>query len=413
MEKSAQSVSEEDSGVCCEPRAGEGDNDVMDRATGHDPLPGSGRHNEAGENGGEGSCNACPPSEEKEERQKDASPDEAEGLARDTAELTVDAYIDRMDLSSLTPRQRARFELEVEEQQHLTDEAREAMANVPFGKRATADEIMAHHTSFRVGGAVEAFIVARDVQDVRDVMNFATEKNVPVTFIGNGTKTLVRDGGLRGIVLQLGDAFDAIEVQREEGDETWISVSAATSVGDLYSWAASKNFVVDKSYSCTRGTVAGAFMIDPAPFAACIKELTIVDKSGREVTLTRKAITDGERIRFGRSAVITKMILCLKKAEDVQGDEGRGSSSVNERARLDDVFKNNGKQTAKSIIADAGMNGIRVGRVRIDDQDANCFINEGNAKTRDAIILIGLIKDRVRQSQGIQLDTAVRIVGEE
>lgn len=318
-----------------------------------------------------------------------------------------------MDLSSLTPRQRARFELEAEEQQRLTDEAREAMANIPFGERVTTDEIMAHHTSFRVGGAAEAFIVAKDVQDVRDVMRFASEKNVPVTFIGNGTKTLVRDGGLRGIVLQLGDSFKTIEVQREEGDATWISVGAATSVGDLYSWAVLKKLVVDESYSCTRGTVAGAFMINPASFAACIEELTIVDKGGREVTLTRKAITDGERIRFGRSAVITKMILCLKKAVAGQRDEGVESSFANERAKLSGVFKNIGKQTADSIIADAGMNGIRVGRVRIDDQDANCFINEGNAKARDAIILIGLIKDRVKQSSGVVLDLAVRVVGEE
>jgi len=318
-----------------------------------------------------------------------------------------------MDLSSLSPRQRARFELETEEQQRLTDEAREALAGVSFGERVTTDEIMAHHTSFKVGGAAEAFIVAKDVQDVRDVMTFAHDKSVPMTFLGNGTKTLVRDGRLRGIVLKLGEAFDSIEVQREEGDLFWISVGAKASVQELNLWAAKLGAGDWDGTLQARGTVAGELMINPAPFAEFIEELTIVDKSGREVTLKRKAITDGEKIRFGRSAIITKMTFCFKKTGDANKDDGDESGFANERARLCGVFKNNGKQPADTIIADAGMNGIRVGRVRVDDQDANCFVNEGNAKARDAIILIGLIKDRVKQSQSVQLEVAVRIVGEE
>ena len=318
-----------------------------------------------------------------------------------------------MDLSALSPRQRARFELEAEEQQRFTDEAKDALSSVSFGERAKPDEIMAHHTSFRIGGAAEALVAAQDVQDVRDVINFAAEKNVPVTFLGNGTSTLVRDGGVHGIVLKFGEMFGGIDVQREEGDAAFISVGASVTIGEFVRWAAAQKFTGFEAKADARGTVAGEFMVEPSLFASCIEELTIVDKAGHEMTLTRKAITDGERIRFGRSAAITQMVFKLTKRNDEAVSEEHDESPVNERARLTGVFKDIGKQSAASIISDAGLSGIRVGRVRIDDQDANCFINEGNAKARDALVLIGLIKERVKQSQGVQLETAVRIVGEE
>ena len=368
----------------------------MDRTTGHDSLPGSGGHHEAGEDGGEGI--ECPVPQEEEKESK---------------ELTVDSYIDSMDLSGLSPRQRARFELETEEQQRLTDEAKDALSSVSFGERVKRDEIMAHHTSFRVGGIAEAFVAAQDIQDVREVISFAAEKNVPVTFLGNGTSTLVRDGAVRGIVLKLGEMFGGIDVQREEGDAVFVSVGAGVTVGEFVRWIAVQKLTGFDVQADARETVAGRFMIEPSVCASCIDELTIVDKAGREMTLTRKAITDGERIRFGRSAAITRMVFKLTKRSDEAVSGEHDETPINERARLAGVFKKIGKQSAASIIADAGLSGIRVGRVRIDDQDANCLINEGNAKARDALVLIGLIKERVKQSQGIQLETAVRIVGEE
>jgi UDP-N-acetylmuramate dehydrogenase len=234
-----------------------------------------------------------------------------------------------------------------------------------------------------------------------------------MTFIGNGTKTLVRDGGLRGIVMKLGDVFEGIELEREEGDALWVKVGAKTEMQGLNKWVAARGVADLDGTIKSRGTVAGEFMINPARFVEFMEELTIVEKSGREVTLTRKAVTDGERIRFGRSAAITAMKLKFKKSENPKTDDDEEDSFSNERARLIGVFKNVGKQTADTIIADANMSGIRVGRVRIDDRNTNCFVNEGNARAKDAVILIGLIKDRVKQSQGVQLEVAVRVVGEE
>lgn len=318
-----------------------------------------------------------------------------------------------MDLSALSPRQRARFELEAEEQQRLTDEAKAALSGLSFGERVKPDELMAHHTSFRVGGTAEALIAAQDVQDVREVIIFAAEKNVPLTFLGSGTSTLVRDGGVRGIVLELGEMFGGIEVLREEGDAKFVAVGAGVTVGEIVRWSTAQRLQGFDAAVDARGTVAGRFMVAPSLFASCIEELTIIDKAGREMTLTRKAITDGERIRFGRSAAITKMVLKLTRRNDEAVSEEHDKAPVNERARLAGVFKNVGKQAAAGIVADAGLSGIRVGRVRVNSEDANSFINEGNAKARDALVLIGLIKERVKQSSGVMLDLAVRVIGEE
>jgi UDP-N-acetylmuramate dehydrogenase len=159
----------------------------------------------------------------------------------------------------------------------------------------------------------------------------------------------------------------------------------------------------------TRGTVAGRLMTRPIDYASSVQEIQVVDRNLKELTLTRKACISDNKVRVPRTNAIVSVLFRFTRA----GEEVKAEIPSFEGMRLESVFRNVGSQPANEVIADAGVAGVRVGRVRVDGDDPNSFINEGNGTVRNAMVLIGLIKDRVREKLGISLETSIRVVGED
>lgn len=91
------------------------------------------------------------------------------------------------------------------------------------------DELMSKHTSFKIGGKADYYMVAKTVEDVKEAIKFSKEKNLELTVIGNGTNVLVRDGGIRGVVLKI--AIDYTEVGCRKSDDGNIHYSWCRSGG--------------------------------------------------------------------------------------------------------------------------------------------------------------------------------------
>ncbi len=275
---------------------------------------------------------------------------------------------------------------------------------------------MSAHTALKVGGPADVFVTIGDVTALKEALEFASEHGVSCIVIGSGSGMIVRDGGIGGMVLKLGAAFRTVGIVRQDEEFLYARAGAAVGVDEMARFARESGAVLDPAFIAGRGTMAGRFIKSPTDCAATVEEMTIVDRNGRELTIAQKAFINGQRPTLVRNAAVVALVLKLKRCasgDDGRSDEGPRCAEDGSNAVLHELFHDVGKQSAAAVIAEAGLAGVRVGRMRVGSEDANSLVNEGGAKARDAVVLINMIRDRVKQSAGVVLETAVRIVGED
>lgn len=275
---------------------------------------------------------------------------------------------------------------------------------------------MSAHSPIGIGGPAEAFVIAGGVEELRRVIGWAMENAVDYRFHGSGSHTIVRDGGLRGLVIALGETFQAIEEERVSGEEHYVQVGAAVPVSRLLAWCAENGMTGLDALAGCRGTIGGTLLTNAGvacdALADLVSEITVVNREGRELTMKRAAFRAEEgRLRLPRTMAIVRALFLLRR----EGSDAPRAvrSEEQEEASLDNIFRNPGRTAAEILIEETGFSGVRVGGVRVAPAHANRIIGEGRAMARDAIILMNLIRERVREQTGTALELNIEIVGDE
>ncbi len=379
----------------------------------------------------------------------------------------MESYLDLIDMTKLSPRQRARFELDVERDTAMSRAALEELARRVSGAGLMKDAPLSDYTRLRVGGPADALIIAHTREVLKEALIFAEERNVPCFIMGTASSFIVRDGGVRGMVITLGPAFADIAISHEQGEEVYIRAGAAARAADVARFAAERGFSGAEACAEWDGTLAGAVVAESSRGAALVTEVTVIDRTGREMTIVPRESRGEDTLRIPRGACLVSLLIGLRKGATPSSAETSSAGRANEcppllaadhdlncpsplagegrerghsfspsprlphqgggeaepprhgagnyliEARVRGIFKDVGRQGAATIIADAGLAGVRVGKMRVDPRDANCFVNEGGAKAKAALILMNLIRERVRELTGLTLETAVKIVGED
>jgi UDP-N-acetylmuramate dehydrogenase len=276
-------------------------------------------------------------------------------------------------------------------------------------------------TSFGSGGDCDAFAVVNGVEELKKILLFASENNCEYAFFGCGTKTIVRDGGFGGIVIALGEGFSDIKAE-ETGDDVFVSAGAKVQIRDFISVCSEKGYSGAEWLSSFGGTVGGCVVSQVSKISnsmsGIIEEITVAMKDGREVTLKGKGLRGDEtKMRVPRTAATTKVVFKLNKKspDEVRAEVEKEMKDVSTDecfGFIRNVFENAGKVLAVECIEDAGFNGVRVGGARISRNNANCIVNEGKARVNDVLVLMEMIKDRVKQGQGVQLEPGITFIGE-
>jgi UDP-N-acetylmuramate dehydrogenase len=323
---------------------------------------------------------------------------------------------------ALNPRLRARLERESEQERRLTREQKDEMAALLPEGAVLFDEPTALHSVVRAGGPVEAFVTARDVDDLKRVLEWADTHSVEYRFWGVGAFTLVRDGGLSGIIIKLGNSFREIAVEGTGGDDVFVSVGAAAKTRELLNFARAEGLAGAERLTGAQGTVAGLLCAASIPrdfvLEGMIEELTMVTRDMRELTLRGSGLRfeDG-RLRIPRTAAVTKLLLKFRKSttEEVSRalEEGfKSAQPSDEQPHYSFAFESPCKTKAADLIDDAGLLGVRVGGARISTVKGDSIVNESEAKARDVAILISLVRDHVKQDMGVVLTATIDVVGE-
>ena len=283
-------------------------------------------------------------------------------------------------------------------------------------KNFIVNECLAKHSSWKVGGPAEIFFTPENRTELSKCLE-SNDKDI--TWIGNGTNVLVRDGGVRGIVISTKKSFNEIELL----DKSNCMVEVGASCFELAMYATKNNFGPAAFFSGIPGSIGGALTMNAGCFGKetweFVKSVEVIDRNGETHHLDPKEFSISYRsVGFPFPLWFISCVMCFPEGGLTTIEELKSMrNSRLERQPLTEntcgsVFKNPDGNHAGDLIERSGLKGFRIGGCSISEKHANFIVNDKGATARDIETLINHIQNTVKDRFGIDLDTEVRIIGE-
>lgn len=284
------------------------------------------------------------------------------------------------------------------------------------------NEEMSKHTSFKVGGTADIWIKIKDINELKYILNYSKEKEIPITIMGNGTNLLVKDNGIRGITIQLG--MNKIEIL-EENDKVKVIAESGVKLGML-AMLLQKNEITGFEFaSGIPGSIGGAIYMNAGAYGKEMKEIvksvTYIDEELNIKTLNIEEVNFSYRhSRFkGKNDIIISAELELQKGniEDIKKQMDLYRISRQEKQPIEfpsagSTFKRGTNYISAQLIDEAGLKGYSIGSAKVSEKHAGFIINTGNATAKDITDLIEYVIKVVYEKFGKVLETEIEIVGE-
>ena len=286
------------------------------------------------------------------------------------------------------------------------------------------NEPMEKHTTLKVGGPADIFVMPENVQDVIDAMKFAREYNIPVTVIGNGSKLLVLDGGIRGLVIKLGSKFSNSMVDGE-----YITAEVGLSMPRLAIIAKDNSLSGLEFASGIPGYLGGGIFMNAGAYGGelgnVIEEVTYLDKNNEVKTLTHDELEFGYRTSYfkkhkedGDIILQAKFKLTKGNKEEIEtkmkeNNDSRKSKQPLEYPNAGSTFKRPEGYFVGKLIDDLGLKGYRIGGAEVSTKHSGFIVNVDHAKAKDVKDLIDYIKEKVFEANKVKLEEEIIILGEE
>lgn len=279
---------------------------------------------------------------------------------------------------------------------------------------------MRQYTTLKLGGTADWLAFPRSAAEIAELFAEAGAAGLPVTVIGHGSNVLVLDGGIRGLVIRIDKNMKNI---RLEGNR--LMAAAGAMLGAVAGFAAENGLTGLEFASGIPGTVGGAVTMNAGAYGGEMKDVVVrVDgilPDGTEMSLS------GEEMRFEyrRSAVKDlNLIVTEVTMELAEGDpaEIRAKMSELNRQRAEkqpldvpsagSTFKRPEGFYAAALIDQCGLKGYSVGGAQVSMKHAGFLVNSGDS-SRDYLELVRTVQRIVRERAGVELETEIRIIGEE
>ena len=287
-----------------------------------------------------------------------------------------------------------------------------------FDARVLRDEPMSRHTSWHVGGPADLFFTPLDVADLAAFLR-TLSSSTPILWIGLGSNLLVRDGGIRGAVIDTHGVF--AELERLNDNEVWSGsgVACAKLAKQCIKWGLGPA----EFFAGIPGTLGGALAMNAGAFGGetwnHVISVATLDRAGvrrerlasdyrvsyRHVEGPANEWFLGARLRFEQRPDVSsediRLLLARRKATQPIGEWSCGS-----------VFTNPPGNHAAKLIDSAGLKGFAIGGARVSEMHANFIVNDGHASAADIEQLIAHVQQTVERVHGVRLTPEVRMVGE-
>lgn len=286
--------------------------------------------------------------------------------------------------------------------------------------RVLVDEPMKRHTTFRIGGPADFFLLPSTVDEVRGILEICREEELPYFILGNGSNLLVSDKGYRGVIIQLYRNFSNISV---EGNE--ICASSGALLSQIAAAARNASLTGFEFAGGIPGTLGGAVFMNAGAYGGelkdVLKEAVVMTEQGEILTLPVEKLDMGYRTsrikKAGYLVLEARLVLeqgDMDKIRDITKDltEKRVSKQPLEYPSAGSTFKRPEGYFAGKLIMDAGLRGYQVGDAQVSEKHCGFVINKGNATAADVLTLIENVREEVQEQFGVTLEPEVKFLGE-
>ena len=286
--------------------------------------------------------------------------------------------------------------------------------------RVLVDEPMKRHTTFRIGGPADFFLLPSTVDEVRGIPEICREEELPYFILGNGSNLLVSDKGYRGVIIQLYRNFSNISV---EGNE--ICASSGALLSQIAAAARNASLTGFEFAGGIPGTLGGAVFMNAGAYGGelkdVLKEAVVMTEQGEILTLPVEKLDMGYRTsrikKAGYLVLEARLVLeqgDMDKIRDITKDltEKRVSKQPLEYPSAGSTFKRPEGYFAGKLIMDAGLRGYQVGDAQVSEKHCGFVINKGNATAADVLTLIENVREKVQEQFGVTLEPEVKFLGE-
>lgn len=282
------------------------------------------------------------------------------------------------------------------------------------------DAKMSEHIYFKVGGPVDILLTPNNIQQLKESITICKENEIPFYVIGNGSNLLVKDGGIRGVVIKL------CELNKIKRVGNKITAECGALLKDV-SVEATAGSLSGFQFACgIPGSVGGAVFMNAGAYdgeiSFVIEKAEVLDDKQEIRVLSKEELNLGYR----QSLVMEKGYIVLSATfELIPGDREQIQSRVSElTTRREDrqpleypsagsTFKRPEGHFAGKLIEDAGLKGFTIGGACISEKHAGFVINKGQGTAKDVLDVIHHVQDEVKKQFGVELQPEVRILGED
>ena len=291
-----------------------------------------------------------------------------------------------------------------------------------FSRSVSTNIELSKYSWFNLGGPAELFFKPENKNQLIEFLKHIKENKLKITVLGAGSNTLIRDEGIKGVVIKLGPNFSKIELI----NENTIQVGAATLDRKISNFAKENGIGNLEFLSCIPGSIGGAVIMNSGCYGCDISKvlssITVIDvQDCIEKQIPREDIDFFYRgTNLPSNLIITAVKLKgtvadkqLIEKKQLQMLEQKKLSQPSQIKTCGSTFKNlNNEKKAWQLIKETGCDKFFEGDAVISEKHCNFFVNNGNAKSSDIEKLINKVKKTVNDKTGINLELEIKIIGE-
>ncbi len=294
------------------------------------------------------------------------------------------------------------------------------------------NEPMKKYTTFKVGGPAECLIKIENINELKKILKFTNENNIKLTVLGNGSNVLILDKGISGITLIIKIENTEFEETEENlnskliGQKTKIKLGAGEKIAKVGMVFFKESLTGFEEIAGIPGTIGGAVRMNAGAngreMKDIIKTVKCLDYQGNEKVFTNEEMEFGYRTSILKKEkyIVTEVEIELEKGnqEEIKEKmdmykEKRKNSQPLEYPSAGSTFKRGIDFITAKLIDEAGLKGTHVGDAEVSTKHGGFIINKGNAKAKDILELVEIVKKEVYKKYQKQIELEVEIVGEE
>lgn len=287
-------------------------------------------------------------------------------------------------------------------------------------ERVLVDEPMSNHTTFKIGGPADAFVIVNDEKELERVMKLLDETEH--LLIGNGSNFLVADEGYPGVMVKLDGKFDDIKLS--DDSEIEVIAGGAKLLSSVSAFIADRELTGFEFASGIPGSIGGAVFMNAGAYGGemkdVVKSVRMMKPDGSEI----KEFSNEEMgfaYRYSRvqedKHIVLSVSLKLEKGnkKEIENKIKELQDKRNEKQPINypsagSTFKRPAGGFAAALIDQAGLSGSSVGAAQVSPKHCGFIVNNGGATAEDVLELMRLVRKTVYEKSGIMLEPEVRLI---